>query len=163
MQCHLHIIKLVALRLFTVKVFASISGKCKGDRCSINSKLMKGNFILSPSGNMKLLMQEDDDLAICCKDKQIWSAMSFGDDIDGLYLYDDGSLAVVRNYRSFVWSTDTYVTPNKPTVLTILDEGNLILSTTSDQVVWDTLSCGKCHTGKRTWKFLICYYSRLFR
>ena len=124
---------------------------------------MKGDFILSPSGNVKLLMQEDGHLAIYCKDKQLRSAMSFGDDIDGFYFYDDGNLAVVRNDRSFVWSTDTHVTPNKPTVLTILDEGNVILSTTSGQVVWDSLSYGKCPTGKCTWKFLICYYSRLFR
>ena len=125
---------------------------------------MKGDFILSPSGNMKLLMQEDGDLAIYCKDKQIWSAMSSGEDIDGLYFYDDGNLAVVRNDRSYAWSTDTHITPNKqPTVLTILDEGNLILSTTSGQVVWDTLSYGKCPTGKCAFKFLICYYSRLFR
>ena len=87
-------------------------------------------------------------LAIYCKDKQIWSAKSFGNDIDGLYFYDDGNLAVVRNDRSFVWSTDTHVTPNKPTVLTILDEGNLILSTTSGQVVGDTISYGKGPTGK---------------
>ena len=112
---------------------------------------------------MKLLIQEDGDLAIYCKDKQIWSAMSLADDIDGLYFYDDGNLAVVTNDRSFAWSTDTHVTPNKPTVLTILDEGNLILSTTSGQVVLDTLSCEKCPTGKRTCKFLICYYSKLFR
>ena len=126
---------------------------------------MKGDFILSPSGNMKLLMQEDGDLAIYCKDKQIWSAMSSGEDIDGLYFYDDGNLAVVRNDRSYAWSTHTHATPNKPTptVLTILDEGNLILSTTSGQVVWDTLSYGKCPTGKYAFKFLICYYSRLFR
>ena len=126
---------------------------------------MKGDFILSPSGNMKLLMQEDDDLAIYCKDKQIWSAMSSGDDIDGLYFYDDGKLAVVRNDRSYAWSTDTHTTPNKPTsvVLAILEEGNLILSTTSGQVVWYTLSYEKCPIGKRTCKFLIFYYSRLFR
>ena len=84
--------------------------------------------------------------------------MSSGDDIDGLYFYDDGNLAVVRNGRSYAWSTDTHATPNKPTpaVLTILDEGNLILSTTSGQVVWDTLSYGKCSTSKRACKFLIC-------
>ena len=112
---------------------------------------------------MQLLMQEDGCLAIYYKDKQICSAMSLADDIDRLYFYDDGNLAVVRNDRSFVWSTDTHVTPNKPTVLTILDEGNLILSTTSGQVVLDTLSCGKCPTGKRTCNFFICYYSKLFR
>ena len=119
---------------------------------------MKGDFILSPSGNMKLIMQEDGDLAIYCKDKQIWSAITTGKDIDGLYFYDDGNLAVVRSDRSYAWSTDTHAIPNKPTptVLTILDEGNLILSTTSGQVVWDTLSYGKCPTGKRASKFLFC-------
>ena len=102
---------------------------------------MKGDFILSPSGNMKLLMQEDGDLAIYCKDKQIWSAMSSGDGINGLYFFNDGNLAVVRNDRSSARSTDTHTTPSKPTpaALTILDEGNLILSTESGQVVWDTL------------------------
>ena len=119
---------------------------------------MKGDFIHSPSGNMKLLMQEDGDIVIYCKDKPIWSAMSSGDDIDRLYFYDDCNLAVVRNDRSYAWSTDTHATPNKPTpeVLTILDEGNLILSTTSGQVVWDTLSYGKCPAGKRACKSLIC-------
>ena len=89
--------------------------------------------------------------------------MSFGDDIDGLYFYDDGNLAVVRSDRSYAWSTDTHETPIKPTVLTILDEGNLILSTTSGQVVWDTFSYGKCPTGKCAYKIFIFYHFRLLR
>ena len=119
---------------------------------------MKGEVILSPSGNMKLLMREDGDLATYCRDKQIQSAMSSGDDIDGLYFYDDGNLAVVSNDRSYAWSTDTYAKPNKPApaVLTILEEENLILSATSGQVAWDTLSYVKCPTGKGVCKFLIC-------
>ena len=121
---------------------------------------MKGDFILSPSGNIKLLMQQDGDLAIYCKDKQIWSAMSSGDDIDGLYFYDDGNLAVVRNDRSYAWSTDTHATPNKPTpaVLAILVEGNLILPTTLGQVVSDTLSYRKV-TSAQTFS---CKFSKFF-
>lgn len=46
------------LILFVVKMFPHILGKCEGDRWSIKSKLMKVDFILSPSVNMKLLMQE---------------------------------------------------------------------------------------------------------
>ena len=95
-------------------------------------------------------MQDDGDLAIYCKDKQIWSAMSTGEDIDGLYFFDNGNLAVVRNDKSYAWSTDTHAIPNtpEPTVLTILDEGNLILSTTSGEVIWDTFSYIRNSEGK---------------
>ena len=95
-------------------------------------------------------MQDDGDLAIYCKDKQIWSAMSTGEDIDGLYFFDNGNLAVVRNDKSYAWSIDTHAIPNTPksTVLTILDEGNLILSTTSGEVIWDTFSYIRNSEGK---------------
>ena len=97
-------------------------------------------------------MQDDGDLAIYSKGKKIWSAMSAGNDIDGLYFYSNGNLAVVRNDGSYAWSTDTHAIPNtpKPSEMTLRDEGNLILSTPSGQVIWNTYSDKQCRcpTGK---------------
>lgn len=116
--------------------------------------MVKESYLQSASGSYKLILQQNGNLEIVCKNTSVWSTNTFDSDINSVR-FDDLGIIGIRKSSSpwYVWSSvPGWQGSINPDSLIIQDDGNLraferdIISNEKRQI-FATNSFGKCPAG----------------
>lgn len=115
---------------------------------------MKGSYLQSASGSYKLILQQNGNLEIVCKNTSVWSTNTFDSDINSMRFDDSGIIGIRKPSSSWdVWSSAPgWQGSINPDSLIIQNDGNLraferdIISNEKRQI-FATNSFGKCPAG----------------
>jgi len=103
----------------------------------IGERLDAGQSLLSPNGEVKLLMQDDGNLVISgSANAPIWSTDTGGNPGAWALMQDDGNFVVYSAASQVLWATDT--SAKGATSLELRDDGTLVLLNGNSQVVWQS-------------------------
>jgi len=109
--------------LLIVTAFTPRPGMAKSILSS-SQILYKGEFIQSPNGRYKLVLQTDGNLVLYDKKKAMWSTGTNGKNVKKLVMQSDGNL-VLYGTNGPVWATNT--SGNRGAYLILQDDGNLVI------------------------------------
>ena len=137
---------------------------------------MKGSYLKSESGAYKLILQQNGNLEIVCKNTSVWSTNTFDSDINSMRFDDFGVIGLRKSSSSLnVWSSLPHWEGTlNPDSLIMQDDGNLRafereLISNEKRQFFATNSFGKCPAGNIFFSFRLCYamrkkcpYSELF-
>ena len=128
---------------------------------------MKGSYLKSASGAYKLILQQNGNLEIVCKNTSVWSRNTFGSDINSMRFGDFGIIGLRKSSSPWdVWSSITgwqgSITPDS---LIMQHDGNLRafereLISNGKRQIFATNSFGKCPAGNIFFAFRLCYAMR---
>ena len=115
---------------------------------------MKGSYLQSASGSYKLILQQNGNLEIVCKNTSVWSTNTFDSDINSMRFDDSGIIGIRKPSSPWdVWSSAPgWQGSINPDSLIIQNDGNLraferdIISNEKRQI-FATNSFGKCPAG----------------
>ena len=115
---------------------------------------MKGSYLKSASGVYQLILQQNGNLEIVCKNTSVWSRNTFGSDINSMRFDDFGIIGLRKSSSPWdVWSSmpgwQGSITPDS---LIMQDDGNLRafereLISNEKRQIFATISFGKCPAG----------------
>ncbi|TVZ56762.1 D-mannose binding lectin [Lutibacter sp. Hel_I_33_5] len=113
----------------------------KGSSLSSNKELKKGEFIVSPDGSFKLIMQDDGNLVIYNMFKKAtWSSKTSRKSGVKLRMRDDGILTVYKKDNSHAWSSGKKkdAKPKGKYVLKMQDDGNAVVYDKKNKAIWSS-------------------------
>ena len=99
----------------------------KGTTLQVNGILHKEDYLVSPSGQYQLILQDDGNLVIYDlrnSHKIIWSSQTYEKAVDHAIMQPDGNF-VIYGYPVAVWATNTY--GHGSCYITMQDDGNLVV------------------------------------
>ena len=109
--------------------------------------LKKGKHLESNNGIFKLTLQENGNLEILCKNKSIWSTETITDNVDFMYLKANGILVLHGKDETDVWGIDTIYAAFEPQKLQLKNDGNLVLLSQFNNVLWASATDSVCDQG----------------
>ena len=88
---------------------------------------MKGSYLQSASGANKLILQQNGNLEIVCKNTSVWSTSTFDSDINSMRFDLWGGIGLRKHSWSWnVWSSiSSWPGGRNPDSLMMQDDGNL--------------------------------------
>ena len=129
-------------------------GICFKNKCLPTGLMMKGRYLQSASGAYKLILQQNGNLEIVCKNNSIWSTNTFDSDINSMRFDDLGIIGLGKSSSlRDVWSSmPGWQGSINPDSLIMQDDGNLIaferdLISNEKRQIFATNSLGKCAAG----------------
>ena len=137
---------------------------------------MKGSYLKSASGAYKLILQQNGNLEIVCKNTSVWSTNTFDSDINSMRFDNLGIIGLRKSSTPWdVWSSmPGWQGSINPDSLIMQDDGDLRafereLISNEKRQIFATNSFGKCPAGNISFSFRLCYamrkkypYSELF-
>ncbi len=135
------------------------SGAGGADQLCAPHSMSLDQYLHSPSGQYKLLMQDDGNVVLYGPAGATWASNTAGSGGTSINMQGDGNLVIYTSAGTPVWSTGTQGT-GASNRLTLQDDGNLVLYTGAGNAVWSsktTASTGRTLTynegdaGNCTW------------
>ena len=88
---------------------------------------MKGSYLKSANGAYKLILQQNGNLEIVCKNTSVWSTNTFASDINSMPFHDSGNIGLRKSSSPwYVWSSmPGWQDSINPDSLIMPDDGDL--------------------------------------
>lgn len=110
-----------------------------GSSLPAGSSLEPGQSLESAGGRYTLEMDKDGDLALSWLSKQVWATNTEGHDGAHASMQRDGNLVVYLGTTA-LWSSKTGGRPSQAFVLSVLADGNVVISEPSGTGIWSSKS-----------------------
>lgn len=114
-----------------------ISSLNPGDRLNPGNSLQIGQYIISVSGQIKLILQGDGNLVLYdSSNKPLWATGTNGKAVSRAVVQTDGNFVLYDKNNIKLWSTNTAGHPGA--FLIVQNDGNTVLYDTSLNQLWST-------------------------
>lgn len=126
------------------------SGVSNADQLCAPDSMALDQYLQSPNGQYKLLMQDDGNLVIYGNGKATWASNTVGAGGSSLNMQGDGNLVIYTSGGKAVWSTGTSGTGNGNR-LVMQNDGNLVVYSSIGRAVWASNTAGGSQLTMGTW------------
>jgi hypothetical protein len=122
---------LIIVGILAAATFAGMVSAMPRSILKTSQILYQGEFLQSPNGKFKLVLQTDGNLVLYEGEKALWSSETNGKNVKKLVMQSDGNL-VLYSPNGPVWATNTSGNPGA--YLVLQDDGNLVIY----RAIWST-------------------------
>jgi len=119
----------------TTSTYNNIALINKGPNLASGTRLIVGDYLLSPGGNNVLTLQADGNLVLYRSGVAVWSSGTAGRPAVYAEMQVDGNLVVYSDYTA-TWSSSTVGNINA--TLKMQADGNLVIYSSSGSALWST-------------------------
>ncbi len=119
----------------TTSTYNNIALINKGPNLASGSRLVVGDYLLSPGGNNVLTLQADGNLVLYRSGAAVWASGTAGRPAVYAEMQADGNLVVYSDYTA-TWSSSTVGNINA--TLKMQADGNLVIYSSSGSALWNT-------------------------
>ena len=98
----------------------------------------------SPNSAAKLILTDTGNLEVWCKMKKLWTANTNDDYINSLNFKDDGNIYLLGKDNNTRWSTGIKSSNQKPYLMLIQDDGNLVIYDKCGTRTWESRTERQC-------------------
>ena len=135
----------VCVSIFDSLDFLSFLGNCQNEKCFRNEILARKKYLQSRNDIYKLYLRENGNLVLTCKERPIWTSLTFNNTVDFLYLDEEGiSLILHGKDNRTVWRAHSTGLGKE---LVLQDDGKLVLYNSCNTSVWEIGDNKKCPEG----------------
>ncbi|MFV0459969.1 MAG: FG-GAP-like repeat-containing protein [Actinomycetales bacterium] len=111
-------------------------------RGGLTSKhLQAGQYLTSPNGKVRLVMQNDGNLVLYTPRGAVWNSGTSGGIQSYLKQQTDGKLIVYNQFRDVQWG-GVWIGANTNSAMYVQDDGNLVQYKPNGQVIWSSNTWG---------------------
>ncbi|MGO9583351.1 MAG: L,D-transpeptidase family protein [Acidimicrobiales bacterium] len=103
------------------------------------TELHDGQSLVSPNNKFMLEMQRDGNLVLFGDGLVLWDSGTIGDAPDFVAMQSDGNFVIYQGQRA-LWSSGSNQSDFGDYVLTVQDDGNVVIYSPTHQPIWDTNS-----------------------
>ncbi|WP_404332079.1 hypothetical protein [Mesobacillus maritimus] len=109
----------------------------KGDRLRPGDRLFPGEYLMSPNGRYKFIMQEDGNLVLyrLSDNRAFWSSGTYGRNVDSAILQDDGNF-VIYGEGNALFNTGT--DGKRVAWMVVQDDRNVVIYDPNGRALWQT-------------------------
>jgi len=122
---------LIIAGILAAVTFAGTASAMSRNVLKTSQILYQGEFLQSPNGKFKFILQADGNLVLYEGKKALWSSETNGKSAKKLVMQSDGNL-VLYSPNGPVWATNTSGNPGA--YLVLQDDGNLVIY----RAIWST-------------------------